>query len=89
MRDAWREEMLQRRPGRSYRRHAELFNSIPDIDLETPEERDYLWRSYIENMVKGRHRRNDPNNPWWSDINMMPENFDWEEFRRAIDSPGK
>jgi hypothetical protein len=80
--EAWQEETLSR-PARKYARHYELFQSIPDIDQETPEEQEYLWRSYIENMVSGRHRRNDPNNPFWSDIGLDPRNFDWDEFRTA------
>lgn len=83
MQDAWREE-TRGRAGRAYQRHRDLFESIPGIDDEDDDERDYLWRSYIENMVSGRHRRNDPNNPWWSDIGLDPRDFDWDDFRTAM-----
>lgn len=88
MQDAWREETRQR-AGRSYQRHRDLFDSIPGIDDEDDDERDYLWRSYIENMVNGRHRRNDPSNPFWSDIGLDPRDFDWDEFRTAMGYKGR
>jgi hypothetical protein len=82
-RQAWQQETLTR-AGRSYRRHRELFESIPGIEDEDPDEQEYLWRSYIENMVKGRHRRNDPSNPWWGIIGLDPRDFDWDDWRTAM-----
>lgn len=86
MRQAWRDE-TRSRLDRNFERHLELFGSIPGIELESDDEREYLWRSYIENMVRGTHRRNDPANPWWADIGLDPRDFDWAAFREAIDSP--
>lgn len=82
-RQAWQEETVSR-PGRKYTRHLELFQSIPGIEDETDEEQEYLWRSYVENMVQGRHRRNDPSNPWWGEIGLDPRDFDWDEWRTAM-----
>jgi hypothetical protein len=54
----------------------------------TDEEREALWRSYVENMVSGRgFEINDVlQNPFWSDIGIDPgdrRTFPWAEWRRA------
>jgi hypothetical protein len=83
MAEQWRESMRQR-PGRSFRRHRSLFESLPDIDEEDDDSFDHLWGMYLEYMVKGRHQRNSPSNPWWSAIGLDPRNFDWSDFRTAM-----
>jgi hypothetical protein len=77
------EEHLSR-PGRSYREHREVFFSLPGVVDEDHGEQLELWRSYLQNMVKGNYRRNDPRNPFWSDIGIHPSDFDWEGFRSAM-----
>lgn len=68
-----------------YARHWRIFNQLPLGDDITDEEKEQLWRSYVENMVVGRgYPYNDPfHNPFWSDLGMAPERFNWQEWRRA------
>lgn len=68
----------------SYSRNRDVFDSIPGVAESDHDEQIDLWDSYIRNMVNGHHRRNDPRNPFWSDIGIHPRDFDWDEFRRAM-----
>lgn len=79
----WLEETLGR-PGRHYGRHKAIFESIPGITDDDEETREDLWRSYLENMVAGHHRRNDLSNPFWSDVGIDPRDFDWDDWRAAM-----
>jgi len=58
------------------------------MSRETPEEQQRLWRSYTQNMTnRGRYAFQDTRNPFWDDINMRPQNFNWREWRKWIDTP--
>jgi hypothetical protein len=82
-RQAWMQEHLSR-PGRTYQKNIDMFRQIPGVAGEPHDEQVELWRSYINNMVRGAHRRNDPANPFWSDIGLHPSDFDWDAFRTAM-----
>lgn len=68
----------------SYRRNRDVFDSIPGIADSDHDEQIELWDSYIRNMVNGTRQRNDPRNPFWSDVGIHPRDFDWDEFRQAM-----
>jgi len=86
----WMEEMLSRPNARNnYPAHFELFGETPGIADMPDDERQELWRTYLENMAKhghGRYRRDDPRNPWWqaSGINPRTGRFDWQAWREAM-----
>lgn len=53
-------------------------------DFVTEDERHEVWDAYLEYMVSGQHRRNDPSNPFWRISGIDPDNFDWDDFRTAM-----
>jgi hypothetical protein len=65
--------------------HWRIFNQLPLGEDITDEEKNTLWRSYVDNMVSGGgYQYNDPyENPFWSDIGLDPADFSWSEWRRA------
>lgn len=73
-----------------FRAHYTIFNQLPLGDDLTPEEREDLWRAYVENMVTGRGYRFDSvtENPFWSFVGVDPRDFRWNEWRRAMAKQG-
>jgi hypothetical protein len=86
----WRQEMPGKRINRrEFEGHKTTFQSIPGMEEESDADLKRLWRSYIRNMVYGQsgYKFQDPRNPFWDDIGMHPENFDWSEWRRWRKTP--
>lgn len=90
-RDPFKQIWDAEKPGRrgNYQRQREVFDAIPGMDDETPEDQEYLWRSYLSNMVFGNRQRNDPGNPFWDDIGMHPRDWDWHGWREAMGYKGR
>ena len=82
-RQAWMEHRLSR-PGRRYADNYAFFNSLPMMANENEEIRERLWRSYLDNMVSGHHRRDSPSNPFWRESGISPRDFDWEDWRDSM-----
>jgi hypothetical protein len=82
-RKAWMEHRLSR-PGRQFYQNYEFFNNLPMMRGEPEEVRERLWESYLENMVSGRHRRDNPSNPFWRQSGISPSQFDWQEWRATM-----
>lgn len=75
-----------RRPRGSYQRHRNFFLSIPGLEYESDEDIEELWESYIEHMVYGARgtRLNKLDNPFWNEIGIAPEDFDWRGWREQM-----
>jgi hypothetical protein len=82
-RQAWLEHRLSR-PGRQFYKNYEFFNNLPMMRNEDEEIRQRLWESYLENMVSGHHRRDNPTNPFWRQSGITPRHFDWQEWRATM-----
>jgi hypothetical protein len=82
-RQAWMEHRLSR-PGRRYADNFEFFNNLPMMRNEDEDTRERLWRSYLDNMVSGRHRRDSPSNPFWRESGISPRDFDWDDWRESM-----
>jgi hypothetical protein len=82
-RQAWMEHRLSR-PGRRFADNYEFFNNLPMMKNESEETRERLWRSYLENMVSGRHRRDSRDNPFWRESGISIKDFDWQAWRETM-----
>ena len=70
----------------SYGRHRATFDAIPGIETEDENTQRELWESYVRNMLHPHGKVNSLDNPFWSDIGLVPEDFDegwWEDWRDA------
>lgn len=67
-----------------FRRHMEVFRAFP-AEYDTEEERLEFWREYLEFMVNGNDRRNNPLAAFWQQSGIDPRSgFDWQAFRTAM-----
>jgi hypothetical protein len=82
-RQAWMEHRLSR-PGRRYADNFDFFNNLPMMRNEDEDTRERLWRSYLDNMVSGRHRRDSPSNPFWRESGISIRDFDWDDWRETM-----
>ena len=76
----------RRRPRGSLQTHMRFFLSIPGLEYETDDDIAELWESYVRNMVYGARgvRLNTLDNPFWTDIGIAPENFNWRGWREQM-----
>jgi hypothetical protein len=51
---------------------------------EDEDVRQRLWRSYMDNIVSGHHRRDSPSNPFWRESGIHYTDFDWEDWRDTM-----
>jgi hypothetical protein len=79
-------EQQRRRPRGSLQNHMRFFLSIPGMEYETDEDVEELWDSYLRNMVFGarRTRLNTMDNPFWEDMGIAPEDFNWRGWREQM-----
>lgn len=88
--EPYRRTWEENQPGKRFKRkqfesERRFFDELPGMEAETPEDKEELWQSYVENMVYPRHgyRFNDLRNPWWDDSGIHPNQFDWDGWREA------
>lgn len=81
--DVWDEAGAER----GYHRARDFFGSLPARYDSADEELD-VWDSFVQNMVlDGPFKKNDPQNPFWSDIGLSPGRgggFNWAEWRQVF-----
>ena len=86
----WQQNTGKRAGTRAYRHHREVMQSIPYFaDMDEDEQQDF-WDSYTRYMVNTKgvpYRINSLQNPFWSDVNIHPDDFDWREWREAMGYP--
>lgn len=88
-RRSWEEKRQQsrKRPRGSLQKHARFFLSIPGLEYETDDDIQELWDSYLENMVfnlRGRRINRIDENPFWDEIGIAPEDFNWKKWRESM-----
>jgi hypothetical protein len=56
-------------------------------NVPVDEQREF-WQDYNRWLVhSGRYRFNDIRNPFWQKWGIHPDNFDWDEWRKYMDTP--
>jgi hypothetical protein len=67
-----------------FRHHLDVFSAFP-LEYDDEAERLDFWEQYIQFMVNGRERRNDPLAAFWQASGIDPRyDFDWEDWRTAM-----
>jgi hypothetical protein len=72
-----------------YLEHRDLLREFEfGLDLDEQEKRQF-WADYNLYMVSHRtdYRRSDPENPFWGNWNISPDDFDWHGWREAMGYP--
>ena len=86
----WRQNTGKRPGTRAYQHHREVMTSIPYFsDMDEDEQIDF-WDSYTRYMVDVKdapYRINSLDNPFWSEVGIHPDDFDWHEWREAMGYP--
>lgn len=78
----WREQRAPR--GQDFGQHVRIFESLPGVEDMDDNERENMWRMYIQYMTRGHHRYNDiADNPFWSELGISPRDFRWADWRVA------
>jgi hypothetical protein len=87
-REIWREN---KRGKGNYRKNLKVFHAAIDPIEKGEAERVELWESYVKHMVtpRGRYRRQDPQNMFWRDSGMDPDDWNWAAWRDAMGYTGK
>lgn len=70
-----------------YHRARDFFDSLP-AQYESADEELDVWDSFVNNMIlDGPYKKNDPQNPFWSDIALSPTRgggFNWSGWRAMM-----
>jgi hypothetical protein len=92
-RDTYKEIWREYKTGRagSYRKNLKVFHSAIDPIEKDERERVELWESYVRHMVspRGRYRRQDPQNMFWRDSGIDPDDWNWQAWREAMGYTGR